>query len=187
MKTSEQIDKILPALAQVKSKLTGVVKDGKNSFFKSTYADLNSHLEAAEPLLQENGLVLFQPVNETSAGNIVSTRIYHVVSGQFIEASMKLIGENDMQKSGSAITYARRYTLGSLLGMKAVDDDAETSVGRGKTQEASFKAASASTTASSEAPATQTPATAKPSFRDRYKSKTPAKVEAPKAAVQDDL
>ena len=57
MKTSEQIDQILPALAEVKANLTGVKKGTKNTFFKSSYADLNTHLEAVEELLEQNGLI----------------------------------------------------------------------------------------------------------------------------------
>jgi hypothetical protein len=38
--------------------------------------------------------------------------------------------KNDMQAAGSAVTYARRYTLQSLLSMRSLDDDAELSVGR---------------------------------------------------------
>jgi hypothetical protein len=129
MITSNEIDKILPALAAVKANLSGVKKGVKNTFFKSSYADLNSHLDVVEPLVEENGLVLLQPVNETNEGTIVSSRIYHVASGQFIESSMKLVGNIDMQKAGSGVTYARRYTLGSLLAMQTIDDDANVAVG----------------------------------------------------------
>lgn len=128
---------ILPKLAKVKANLSGVKKDVKNTFFKSSYADLNAHLDAVEPLLEENGLVLVQPVYTIEGSNYVKTVIYDVETGESVESCMKLVGDADMQKVGSAVTYARRYTLGSLLGMKAVDDDGEMAVGRGTTKSSS--------------------------------------------------
>jgi hypothetical protein len=131
---SSNVDKILPALMTVKSKLQAVTKSASNPFFKSKYADLNTHLDAVEPLLADHGLVLFQPVTVESNGlNTVSSVIMHS-SGQWVQSQMIVTSAaNDMQKLGSAVTYARRYTLGSLLSMKAEDDDGEGSIGRGKT------------------------------------------------------
>lgn len=128
MKTSEKIDKVLPLIAKVKSELTSVLKSSDNPFFKSKYASLNSHLDVAEPLIEANGGVLLQPVN---ADNTVESIIYHVESGQFVSSQMfLLLPKNTMQDAGSAVTYARRYTLGALLSMKAEDDDANASSGR---------------------------------------------------------
>lgn len=128
---------ILPKLAKVKAAMGGVVKGTKNGFFKSNYADLNSHLAVVEPLLDTNGLVLLQPIITKDDGNYVQTMIIDVDSGESIFSEMKLIGDVDMQKAGSAVTYARRYTLGSLLSMQAVDDDGEGAMGRGNTKTAS--------------------------------------------------
>ena len=125
MKTSEKIDMILSGLRKVKSELQAVTKSASNPFFKSKYADLNTHLDAVEPLLEKNGLILLQPVsvNEATGANTVSSIIIDP-SGQFVSSQMTVVAkENDMQKLGSAITYARRYTLGALLSMKAEDDD----------------------------------------------------------------
>ncbi len=133
MRTSEQVDVILPKIAVVKAKLQAVTKGAKNPYFKSTYADLNTHLDAVEPLLEENGLVLLQPCDTCFDGdkrNIVSSIILDPKSGQYISSCISLVGESDMQKVGSAVTYARRYTLGSLLSMKAQDDDGEGSMSR---------------------------------------------------------
>lgn len=127
---------ILKKLFKIKSVMGKVSKDSDNPFFSSKYADLNAHLQLIEPLLQENGLVLIQPVEVDSNGvNKVSTRILDVESGEEVISSMALIlNKSTMQEVGSAVSYARRYTLGSLLGMQAVDDDAEASMGRTSSQ-----------------------------------------------------
>ena len=147
MYASQQIDKILPALANVKANLGKVTKGANNPFYKSKYADLNTHLEVVEPVLAENGLILLQPVSNNSEGNnVVESVLFHVESGQYVSSMMVLVGETDMQKAGSAVTYARRYTLGSLLSMQAVDDDGnEASV---KSTKGQAKSASSSTSKS---------------------------------------
>jgi len=130
MKTSEKVDQVLPALMQVKSKMGVVLKSADNPFFKSKFADLNSHLDAVEPLLQEAEMILTQSVLRDERGDFVETRLTHK-SGQWVSSSMSLVlVKNDMQAVGSAVTYARRYTLGALLSMKSVDDDGEAAVGR---------------------------------------------------------
>lgn len=135
MNTSPQIDKIVPALIAVKSELQAVTKSASNPFFKSKYASLDAHLEAVEPLLAKNGLVLIQPtgIHPNTGKGTVSSILMHV-SGQFVTSIMELAAKDptDCQKLGSSVTYFRRYTLGALLGMSAVDDDGEDAVGRTK-------------------------------------------------------
>jgi ERF superfamily len=169
MKTSEQIDKVLPALANVKQNLQAVIKGTKNPFYKSSYADLNTHLEAVEPLLEQNGLLLFQPVVDNTTNNVVTSRIYHVQSGQYVESSMKLVGETDMQKAGSGVTYARRYTLSSLLSMTAEDDDGNHASNKiDKKSQASVQSKPTASVQAAQAEVTaQATKTSRPSFRDR--------------------
>jgi hypothetical protein len=96
-----------------------VTKNANNPHFKKSYADLNAIIEAVEPILLENGLLLLQPIH----GNSVCTQIIDVESGNMIESCMDLPTGIDPQKMGSAITYYRRYTLQSILSLQAVDDD----------------------------------------------------------------
>lgn len=61
----------------------------------------------------------------------VTTRIHHPASGTFHEAAMEMpLGKRDPQGAGSALTYALRYSLMSLLGLPPTDDDAETAIDR---------------------------------------------------------
>ena len=96
-----------------------VTKNANNPHFKKSYADLNAIIEAVEPILLENGLLLLQPIH----GNSVCTQIIDVELGTMIESCMDLPTGLDPQKMGSAITYFRRYTLQSILSLQAVDDD----------------------------------------------------------------
>ena len=87
----------------------------------SKYANLNAIIEAVEPILLENGLLLLQPIQ----GNSVCTQIIDIDSGDKIESCMELPAGMNPQQQGSAITYYRRYTLQSILSLQAVDDDGE--------------------------------------------------------------
>jgi hypothetical protein len=111
---------IYKKLASVKSEIGKISKDSTNPFFKSKYFDVNALLEHVEPLLAKNNLLLLQPILE---GKVIS-EIIDSESGQKVSSELELGSFTDPQKMGSAITYYRRYTLQSLLGLQAEDDDA---------------------------------------------------------------
>ena len=122
MKTSETITKIIPALLECQKKIETVTKGSENPYFKSKYADINSLIEACKTILNDNGIIVLQPVN----GEMVETNLIHT-SGEWISSSTKIVSktDNNPQDQGSAITYARRYGLQSMLFMSAEDDDGE--------------------------------------------------------------
>jgi hypothetical protein len=106
-------------LSAVKAEVGRISKDNSNPFFKSKYFDVNSLLLHVEPIIQKNGLLLLQPIQD----NLVKSIILDT-NGFSIESAIVLPELNDPQKLGSAITYYRRYTLQSLLALQAEDDDA---------------------------------------------------------------
>lgn len=93
----------------------------KNGTMNLVYADLNAILDAVEPVLHENGLLLIQPIHNNS----VCTQIVDIDSGAILESCMQLPQGVTPQNMGSAITYYRRYTLQAALSLQAVDDDGE--------------------------------------------------------------
>ena len=102
----------------------GVIsKDAKNPFYKNKYFDINSLIKQLQPLFQKHRLLLLQPIEES----LVYTRIVCVDSGEYVVAGMKLPDLADIQKLGGAVTYLRRYTLSSLLGLQSEEDDDGTS------------------------------------------------------------
>tara|TARA_R110000782_G_C14571424_1_gene387423 strand:+ start:21 stop:557 length:537 start_codon:yes stop_codon:yes gene_type:complete len=111
---------IYKKLFEAKKEIGAISKESTNPFFKSKYFDINQLLEHVEPILQKHNLLLLQPIED----NVVISRIIDIDSGEITESSMSLTAITDPQKRGSEITYYRRYTLGSLLGLQAVDDDA---------------------------------------------------------------
>lgn len=111
---------IYTKLFSLKEKVGKISKDSKNPFFKSKYFDINALLENIEPLCHDNKLLLLQPI----LNNKVCTKLVDIESGEEVSSEIELPNLTDPQKLGSAITYYRRYTLQSLLGIQAEDDDA---------------------------------------------------------------
>ena len=117
-------------LNEVKKEIGAISKYSTNPFFKSKYFYINSLLKHVEPLLQKNGLLLLQPIIK---GEVFS-EVIDTESGESVTSSIVLPQMDDPQKLGSAITYYRRYTLQSLLGLQAEDDDANSASQATKSQ-----------------------------------------------------
>ena len=111
---------IYKKLASLKKEVGAISKEETNPFFKSKYFDINGLIKHLEPILEKNNIILLQPIIE---GSLVSMLV-DVESGETLESSLELPVFDDPQKLGSCITYYRRYTLQSLLGLQAEDDDA---------------------------------------------------------------
>jgi hypothetical protein len=139
MKSSNSVASIAPALLKAQ-KLMGAAKKGAaNPFFKSKYADLGAVLEACKELLNENGITILQPHTSSERGKFVVTTLLHE-SGEWIESETEIVysKEKDPQAQGSAISYARRYGLQSLVSLPAEDDDGEKAMSRGASKATPF-------------------------------------------------
>jgi hypothetical protein len=120
MKTSETIKIISPALLKAQKTIGAAKKGATNPFFHSTYADLGSVMEACKEHLNENGVTILQPI----VNMVVETILLHE-SGEWISSETPIVCKeaNNPQALGSAITYARRYGLQSMVFIPAEDDD----------------------------------------------------------------
>src|SRR6056297_256287 len=126
---------IYKKLFEAKKEIGKISKDSTNPFFKSKYFDINQLLEHVEPILQKHELLLLQPIEEDK----VCSTILDIESEKLISSAIALPQITDPQKLGSAITYYRRYTLQSLLGLQAEDDDANKASGNSTKQDAPVK------------------------------------------------
>lgn len=122
MEKSTNISNLTKALAQFHALVGKISKDSKNPFFKSNYASLPHILTEVSDPLQQAGLVITQFPD----GDALTTMLIHAESGEYIASSytMPVAKANDPQALGSAISYARRYSVSSILSLKIDDDDA---------------------------------------------------------------
>jgi hypothetical protein len=129
MNKSESIKNIAGALVKFQASVSKVAKEANNPFFKKKYASLANILDTIQKPLSECGLA----ISQFPDGDALTTIIVHSESGEWMESSyvMPVVKQNDPQAMGSAITYARRYALGSILNLNIDDDDdGEKAMGR---------------------------------------------------------
>lgn len=119
---------IWAALAAAQANFQPVKTSGYNGHLKNNYAKLGDIHNATRHALLDAGLVVSSAPVETENGWVAECTIMHATSGESVtERCPLLIGKNDMQGFGSALSYARRYLLLSMLDldMDGLDDDGE--------------------------------------------------------------
>lgn len=113
-------------LLNVQKEVGAIVRDSTNPFFKSQYFDINGLLAELKPILNEQGLIVLQPLTNIEGKLALETLVIDEESGDQIKSIVTLSENPDPQKMGSAITYFRRYALQSFFLLQAQDDDGNT-------------------------------------------------------------
>lgn len=115
---------IASALVKAQKAFGPALKTGTNPHFKSRYADLAACVEAVIGGLNDNGIALIQRNYLDDAGVTVETVFVHE-SGEMLECGKLHVpaAKHDPQGYGSALTYARRYSLMAACGIAPEDDD----------------------------------------------------------------
>ena len=113
----------IKALVKAQKSMGAVLKNASNPHLKSKYADLGSVLDACQSALHDNGFAVMQPCGKDQEGAYVETVLAHESGESFASRVYLVIGKQDMQGVGSAITYARRYGLLGMAGLAPEDDD----------------------------------------------------------------
>ena len=116
--------KIASALVKAQKAFGPALKSSSNPHFRSRYADLSACVEAVIDALNDNGIAMMQRVTSSDNGVIVETVLIHesgetITNGQLHVPATK----HDAQGYGSALTYARRYSLMAACGIAPEDDD----------------------------------------------------------------
>ena len=123
MKTSTATNEISAALAKAQGLINNPGKTAKNPHFKSSYADLSAGINAIREGLSANGIAVVQSPRMEGELMMLDTRITHS-SDQWFECEWPVVKlPAPPQQIGSALTYARRYSLFSLVGIAGEDDD----------------------------------------------------------------
>lgn len=117
------------AMALAFAEIEKATKDAVNPHFKSKYADLGAVIEAIKPPLVKHGLFFTQRCGPSTGGVTVETVLHHA-GGEEMSLGALFVPANkqDAQGFGSALTYARRYSLMTAFGVPAEDDDGNAAV-----------------------------------------------------------
>jgi hypothetical protein len=119
----KEMKNIYAALILAQSEFPGVGKDGINPHFRSRYVTFDNIVDTIRPILAKHGLGFIQPTEIVGPEIVVQTKLIHI-SGETIDCvyPIRPISQKP-QDYGSALTYAKRYSLTSLLGICADEDD----------------------------------------------------------------
>lgn len=126
MNKSESITKLAAALAKAQAEMPVVEMDAKNPFLKYKYATLGAMIKTVRPILARHGFSVVQlPINDGDSIGVDTVLLHE--SGEWVEDAIVIPleeqkGLSQAQISGVAITYLRRYSLASLLGLYADED-----------------------------------------------------------------
>ena len=120
---------IAEALVKAQKGFSPALKTHTNSHFRNRYADLATCVEAVIDALNNNGIALMQMTHECQDGVTVETVFIHA-SGELLSAGKLHVPavKHDAQGYGSALTYARRYSLMAACGIAPEDDDGNAAV-----------------------------------------------------------
>ncbi len=118
------MENIAKALVAAQKGFAPALKTATNPHFKSKYAGLDNCVEAVLDSLNQNGIMLIQKTHDCESGIKIETVFLHE-SGESFSAGVLHVPapKHDPQGYGSALTYARRYSLMAACGIAPEDDD----------------------------------------------------------------
>lgn len=124
MKTSDQVNEIAKAMATAQGEIKPAIKESLNPHFKAKFCSLTSIWDAIRDPLSRNGISVLQDAQSSVDAVTITTRLIHS-SGQWLEFGPLSIPltKKDAHGIGSAITYAKRYSLASAVGVVSDEDD----------------------------------------------------------------
>lgn len=135
MNANMSLAKLTEALVAAQAEFAPLEKSATNPHFKNKFVPLAEVLSNVLPVLSKHGLAVAQFPTEQNGNAVLATYLLHT-SGEYLAHPMLLNAvKNDPQGMGSAITYARRYALMSILGLVGdEDDDANAATPQARTQ-----------------------------------------------------
>ena len=135
------------AIHKAQAQIETVRKNGENPHFKSKYATLDEIWETVRKAVNGAGLIVFCTIETRGDKKELTTHVAEIKSGEEISCSFPIVAQaTGPQAIGSAMTYARRYTLTALLEIvtgDGADDDGEAAENHNHTQTAKNPSASA--------------------------------------------
>ena len=115
---------IAQALCKAQKEFSPALKTATNPHFKSKYVGLDGCVEAVIDALNNNGIYLMQRSHDCESGVKIETILLHESGEEFSGGVLHVPAtKNDAQGYGSALTYARRYSLMATCGIAPEDDD----------------------------------------------------------------
>src|SRR5215831_4250498 len=166
MTRSESLSNLATALAKAQAEMPVAAFDATNPFLKSKYATLGAVIQASRPILAKHKLSLVQfPISDATSIGVESILTHE--SGEFVSEKILISlteekGKSKVQSAGSTLTYLRRYSWASILGMYSDEDTDATNLVAGNWGETTGQYVPHATVGKSSGSASPKPASALP-------------------------
>ena len=125
MERSESIKHLAAALSKAQIEMGDAELDSKNPYFKTKFASLRSIRNTCKGPLAKYGLSVSQLLGRDGERDFLETCLMHE-SGEYLQGRLYMHKSKNMQEIGSCISYARRYSLSSVLGIVSEEDSVNT-------------------------------------------------------------
>jgi hypothetical protein len=125
---NENQENLANALVKAQAEMETASKDGENPLYKSGYATLEAVINAVKEPLNNNGIFFLQKSHLAEKGVIIETRF--IGHGSELSAGKIFIPapKDNPHGFGSALTYAKRFSLQTACGLPSSDDDGNSAV-----------------------------------------------------------
>ncbi len=121
---SDQLNELFSALCKAQGEIKRASKDGNNPHFRAKFASLESVVDASRDALNKYGLSVTQVTTAGDDGSLHLITMLGHISGQFIYGRYPVVPvKQDPQGFGSALSYAKRYSLAAIVGVVSSDED----------------------------------------------------------------
>lgn len=124
-KSEKSVKELVTALAKARLAFEPIEKNKKvctrNGQLMYAYATLDQIIEKTQKALSENGLCLIQLLSGDNGLITIETILAHS-SGETLSSSITVPGNPKPQEAGSIITYYKRYSYSTLLGVNSEED-----------------------------------------------------------------
>jgi hypothetical protein len=129
--------KIAEALAKAQGEIRNPGRGSENPHFKSKYTNLADGIAAIRGPLSKHGIAWVQITHVDGDFLMLTTSLIHAVSGETLDATWPVgaYAKLTPQQMGSALTYGKRYSLFSLVGVAGADEDDDGNAASGKGKE----------------------------------------------------
>ena len=120
---------LVDSLAKAQAEMRNAAFNRQNSHFKNRYADLGAIRDAVVPILSKHGIALVQSIETHDGVSMVVTKLLKGDESIVSSGCPVIVDRKGPQAFGSALTYARRYSMSAIVGIASEeDDDAELAV-----------------------------------------------------------
>ncbi len=120
---NNKVARLAMALCLAQADIKDAKTNKKNAFIGNSYADLTAVWQACRAALTKNDLAVVQRFKDDNRGTTYLETLLIHTSGESISSELPLMNVKDWHSMGSAITYARRYSLCALVGIAPDGED----------------------------------------------------------------